>query len=489
MAFKKIPLLNYRIVFTIRRIFVKTYDFSLKLSTWLFILPGLVFASETANSQSLSDAIRSALAQYPTIIAAQARLEASRSDITRAQGQHYPQISWQGTTSNYSGVNANGGAAASGLLPDNTWIQSPQVTLNIWSGGRIQADVDRSTSQSIARLQQQRLTRDEVALLALEGYLNWARSIELVSLARTNVNTHRRILNDVKKITAVDQGRMIDQDQAEVRLENAELILKQRETELAVSAQRLERMLMGALPAKPVGVDLIRGEIPTSAKAAVAYINDLHPAIAVQLAQIGAARASLDSARSQFSPTVNLSYGKQFTQGSGQGDYITQLTFNVPIFSGGSTYGAVGSASNELLATQQGLAEARLLLTERVLSIWPELQASRSRKELAQRQAQTGVKLVQGYEQQFRIGRRSLLDLLIIQNDLYGYQSSATIAAYDERIAKGRMLAAIGKLAAAYYGEQKDGLPNTRALTNQDMPQTSGSLLRAQPNSVKPTAP
>jgi hypothetical protein len=51
------------------------------------------------------------------------------------------------------------------------------------------------------------------------------------------------------------------------------------------------------------------------------------------------------------------------------------------------------------------------------------------------------------------------------------------------------MLAAIGKLAAAYYGEQKDGLPNTRALTNQDMPQTSGSLLRAQPNSVKPTAP
>lgn len=463
--------------------------FSLKLSTWLFFLPSLVFVSEVANSQSLSEAIRSALAQYPTIIAAQARLEASRSDITRAKGQHYPQISWQGTTSNYGGVNARGGAAASGLLPDNTWIQSPQITLNIWSGGRIQADVARSTSISIARLQQQRLTRDEVALLALEGYMNWARGLELVSLARSNVNTHRRILNDVMKITAIDLGRMIDQTQAEVRLENAELILKQLESELAVSAQRLERMLLGSLPTKPVGLDLILGEIPVSANAATAYINDLHPAIAVQLAQIGAARAALASARSQFSPTVNLSYGKQFTQGTGQGDYITQLNVNIPIFSGGSTYGAVGSASNELLATQQGLAEARLLLTERVLSIWPELQASRSRKQLAQRQALTGLKLVHGYEQQFRIGRRSLLDLLTVQNDLFSYQSDATSAAYDERIAKGRLLAAIGKLAVAYQDDQKKNIQTAGALIDSAIPQTFGSLLQKDSKSVKSNAP
>jgi hypothetical protein len=85
------------------------------------------------------------------------------------------------------------------------------------------------------------------------------------------------------------------------------------------------------------------------------------------------------------------------------------------------------------------------------------------------------------------------LDLLTVQNDLYNYQSSAIIAAYDERIAKGRMLAAIGKLAAAYYGEQKDSSLNAGAgagaSTNDVMPQTSGSLLRAQPQSVKPSAP
>lgn len=416
----------------------------------LAILAGLFFVSSLAYSQSLDEAIRIALSQYPSVIAAQARLNASRADIIRAESQHYPQISWRGTTSNYSGVDSSGGAASSGILPDNTWIQSPRVTLNIWAGGRIQADVDRAKSTSTARMQQQRLTRDEVALFAFEAYMNWARSVELVRLAEANVQAHQKILNDVKKITEIDQGRMIDKSQAEVRLQSAEVALQRRQAELQVGVQRLERMLLGSMPAKPTNIDDIHGMIPGSVEEALAQVNDQHPAIAVQLAQIDAARASVASARSQYSPTVNLSYGKQTTQGTGQGDYITQININVPIFSGGSTYGAVGSASNELIATEQGLTEARLTLTERILSIWPQLASTRNRKELAERQVQTSRTLVSGYEQQFRVGRRSLLDLLTVQRDLNDYQNSAVIAAFDERLAKGRMIAAIGKLAIAY---------------------------------------
>lgn len=410
----------------------------------------LFFVTSLGYGQSLDEAIRIALSQYPSIIAAQARLNASRADIIRAEGQHYPQISWQGTTSNYSGVNSSGGAASSGVLPDNTWIQSPRVTLNIWAGGRIQADVDRAKSTSTARMHQQRLTRDEVALFAFEAYMNWARGIELVRLAKANVKAHEKILNDVKIITDIDQGRMIDKSQAEVRLQTASVALQRRQAELQVATQRLERMLLGSMPSKPTNINDIRGTIPGSVEEALAQVNDQHPAIAIQLAQIEAARASVASARSQYSPTVNLSYGKQTTQGTGQGDYITQININVPIFSGGSTYGAVGSASQELIATEQGLTEARLTLTERILSIWPQLTSARTRKELAQRQVQTSLTLVSGYEQQFRVGRRSLLDLLTVQRDLNDYQNSAVIAEFDEKLAKGRMIAAIGKLAIAY---------------------------------------
>ncbi|MDO9025931.1 TolC family protein [Zwartia sp.] len=403
----------------------------------------------SVQSQSLPEAVQIALAQYPTILAAQARFDASKSDIIRAQGQHYPQVSWQGTTSNYSGVTADG-PQAGGLIPNDSWIQSPNVTMNIWSGWRIQSEVERTRSISSARGHQQRITRDEVALLALEGYMIWARNIELVSLARKNVEAHRRILNDVRKITQVDQGRRIDQDQAEVRFENATLQLQQRETDLAVSIQRLERMMLGPLPKAPTGFAKVAGTLPTSPAEALTAINDTHPQIAVQLSQIDAAKAGVRSAQSGHSPTVNMSYGKQVSQGSGQGDYITQVAINVPIFSGGQTYGAVGSAKNELVAVEQGLQEARLTVRERLLSVWPELLSARERKVRGERQVQTALKLVTGYDQQFRVGRRSLLDLLTVQNDLYNYQTNTIIATFDERIAHARVLAAMGRLALAY---------------------------------------
>lgn len=403
-----------------------------------------------SQAQSLSEAVQIALTQYPTIVAAQARSDAAASDIIRARGQHFPQVSWQGTTSNYSGVNASGAQAAAGLIPNDTWIQSPNVTMNVWSGWRIQSDVERSQATASARGHQQSITRDEVVLLVIEAYLFWARNIELVSLARTNVEAHRRILTDVQKIAAVDQGRQIDVDQARVRFENANLSLQQRETDLAVSAQRLQRMLLGALPKEPTGFATVSGKLPPTPQDALLAINDTHPQIAFQISQVDAAKAGVRSARSGYSPTVDVSYGKQVSQGSGQGDYITQVVINAPIFSGGQTYGAVGSAQNELVAVEQGLNEARLTVRERLLSVWPELLSARERIKLGKSQIQNGQKLVNGYELQFRVGRRSLLDLLTVQSDLYNYQSEKVVATFDERIAHARILAAMGKLAVAY---------------------------------------
>jgi outer membrane protein TolC len=58
------------------------------------------------------------------------------------------------------------------------------------------------------------------------------------------------------------------------------------------------------------------------------------------------------------------------------------------------------------------------------------------------------------------VGRRSLLDLLTVQNDLYGYQSSTIVATFDERIAHARVLAAMGRLALAYQAPIHK--PNTK---------------------------
>lgn len=94
--------------------------------------------------------------------------------------------------------------------------------------------------------------------------------------------------------------------------------------------------------------------------------------------------------------------------------------------------------------------EARLTQKEKVANAWQEWATSTSRARLGATQSDVGDKVVEGYRQQFRLARRSLLDLLNIQADSFNYRSGALAALHDERIARARLLAAMGALAARF---------------------------------------
>lgn len=396
-------------------------------------------AGSRAQAQSLHEAVLISLAQYPAILAAQSRVTAAESDIIRAQSGHWPQIGWSGTYSAYNSSDVS-----------NNWIQSPTVSMNIWSSWRIQSGVERSRALADSGRQQQRITRDDVALLATEGYLNWAHQLEMVKLAKDNLAQHQRILGNIGLIVAADSGRRIDYNQAQVRMTNAELALKQATADLQIAQERLNRMLLGRLPEKPSGLDFVVGVNPKNPEEALLALNDAHPSISRQIALVNAAQATLKGARAQYGPSVDVTYGKQTTQGLGQGSYLAQVVVSVPIFQGGATYGAVGTAAAELQASEHSLAETRLVLRERLLVSWSEWMSAKSRSQQGLAQVNTAKGLVWGYWQQFQVGRRSLLDLLNVQSDLYNYQVNAANASYEATVSRARVLAAMGKLANDY---------------------------------------
>ncbi len=343
----------------------------------LLIIASIAFET-TVAAQSLRDSVQIALGQYPTILAAHSRTQAADYDIMRAQGAHYPQVAWTGTQSTYS----------TGNIPNN-WIQSPTVNVNLWSGWAIESDVGRSRALADAGRQQQRITRDDVALLATEAYLNWARSLQLVSLAKKNEREHERIRKDIATIAEIDIGRGVDLEQAQVRFENARLSLQQREAELGVAKQRLSRMMLGKIPTHPEGIDQSVGQLPATAQEALSHLDDRHPSIALKISQVQAAKAGVGAARAQHSPTVNVSFGKQINQGSGQGDYVAQLNVSIPLFTGGTATGATGTALANLQAAEYDVRDTRLVLQEKLLSAWSGYHAFKSRAELGAKQART----------------------------------------------------------------------------------------------------
>ncbi|MGV1046754.1 hypothetical protein [Limnohabitans sp.] len=84
---------------------------------------------------------------------------------------------------------------------------------------------------------------------------------------------------------------------------------------------------------------------------------------------------------------------------------------------------------------------------------WQEWASARSRATVGTSQSDMGDKVVDAYRKQFRVARRSLLDLLNIQADAFNYRSAARTAFHDERLARVRLLASIGDLSKRFASE------------------------------------
>ena len=401
----------------------------------------------SCQSQTLSEVVQQALAQYPAIAAANAKTDAARSEIGRARSQHYPQVTM--------GVGRN--SYSSGQLPASMTSNSftPAAKINLWSGGRIEAEAERAEALAQSSASQALQTQDDVALQATEAYLGWVRQTDLSALSERNLQVHLDILEDIRKIAEVDTGRRIDLQQAQVRVDNARLALEMRQAELAQMAQKLRRFWSGPLQtAASLSEQAFQGgqlhQMPASLNEALLHINDDFPGVANYKAQVTAAEAAVRQAKALYWPTVDVTSSRAFNGNTLRFETLTQLQVNMQVFNGQATAAQVETATAQLMSAQASLDEARLIMKEKVGLAWQEWVTSRSRAQLGLAQSSMGEKVVEGYRQQFRLARRSLLDLLNVQADTFNYQTAARSAYHDERIARARLLAAMADLARRF---------------------------------------
>jgi adhesin transport system outer membrane protein len=392
---------------------------------------------QTVFAQSLTEVIRQALISYPGAQAARSNAEGAEAEVDRAKAARWPVVT----------------LGATGTQQDNIprpWNASPQATYTVYAGGSIEAGVQRAEALLRAAEGKSGGTFDDVALQSAEAYLGWAKSMELARLADQNVKAHERILEDVKKIVAVDQGRRVDLQQAEVRVDAARLILTQREAEHAQARERLARYAGGIIPGRPEGLDAEPGTRPQKLEDAFLSAGDTHPLLAQAVAQTQAAEAAVIAARGQMHPKVDLSVSRPINQYTLDTGTLAQVSVNMPVFNGGALRAGVAAAQAQERTARHSLEESRLAIKERIATAWAEWQSAIQRERMSGVQKSGGAALVTGYREQFRLARRSLLDLLNVQNESFGYDTGAVSAEFDRRIARYRLSAAMGELARSY---------------------------------------
>jgi adhesin transport system outer membrane protein len=402
----------------------------------LFAGCALAIGSSALPAAPLDTVVRAALLDYPTIRAAQANRSVGEFRIEEARARHLPVF-------DIGAVGGISGAAASTMLP--------RARVNLYASGAIESSVERERQRAAALESLEGVTRDDVAFGAAQAYLRTLRAWRLVGVSEANLARHQRLADDFEQIARIDPGRRFDLVQAQARVQLVRGTLEDRLAELGSARQTLARFFPQPIEPADLALPAV-ADLP--AEPAPAIGSQEHPSVVAARREVAAAEANARVVRQQRGPRLDL-------EALGGRDPLSQVVLSWPAFDAtlaAAERGAVAArigAEATLQDVELSIAEARRLADQ-------DFAAAGRRTEQARRQVQLATELVTIYYEQFRVGRRNLLDLLNAYAELSNGEASLAGAQVDRALARYRIAYTTGPFAPAFDGPFA-GLPGVPA--------------------------
>ena len=407
-----------------------------------------------ALAADLSEAVGQALAYRPDLQRQGALAAAAEAAVDAALAGYLPQVDltlasgWQFTEN----PTTRSGDGPTGV---NQWNKfgALEASQLLFDGFGTPYRVDRARAElGTARAEGRQLV-EMIAIDAVQAYVDVQRNQAFVEIASTNLAVHRRLLSQVRVQAAAGQVTDADEAQARARAAFAEATLAERLGGLATAiAVYVERV--GAAPENLAEVDLPAGLRPAAEVDAVAVALEQHPSLTIGRAIVAGSTAEVGIAESRYWPELDLGArgGLQDDldgiEGSGgRAEAGAQRSWN--LYAGGGDQAAVERAEAQRQASGYALDERARLVREEVSVAYRELLTAEAVLPPLRDHAAAARQVFAGYRQQFDIGRRSLLDLLDAQGELFTAELRAADARYRLLLAHYQLAYSMGGLTRA----------------------------------------
>ena len=408
----------------------------------------------SACAESLREAVETALRSNPEPRAAQAQLGAQVGVLDQARAARYPSLDLRLAKGREIANNINTRAVGfqeRRLNPDEsslTWRWP------IFDNFQIRSEVSRQDALVGAARYRLAETWEDVALRTAAAYLEVLRDQSVIGLAQENLEDHRRTLEKVSLRYDRGVGNKADVQQAEGRLAQARSDLTAQQGTLEDSRARYLRLVgkaPGALQTPSGGEQAM---IPSTLEAAIERAYEASPTIKIGESQLSAADSAVERARGNLKPSFDLevSHTRNNDVDGVPGPSTSTAGFIVMrynLFRGGGDVGQVRENLDRRTAALENLDNARVIVRENVARAWAALVSAREALPDLERHARSAEEVVEAFQSQFALGRRTLLDLLNAHSELFRARADVVSGRYAVDIARYRVLAAMGGFVEA----------------------------------------
>ncbi len=428
-----------------------------KVTTRAFIMIGSLY-SVSGIAQSLEQAVEVTLSSEPKIAEAFHLYKAYQQDISVAKSGYLPTIDFQ---AGYGYEDTN--SPTTRIVGDtDRELRRGELSVSLkqklFDGFAVMDNVKRTRFEaSSAQYALYGLAEDQ-ALKVAEVYLGVLEAQKILNLSEKNLEEHKKVYSQIKDRVDQGLGSSADLSQIEGRLARAEVNVIAADHNLLDANSRFVE-IVNKKPRDltwPVADAVL---FPGTLDNALDVARKDHPLLLSAYNDIQAAGARLDLSNSNYYPKFTLEIGasqnNDIDGATGYNEDITaMLRMRYNLYSGGSDSANKLKAAYQEAQSKDIYAQSLRQVLQSTKLSWRAQVYLKKQFPYLQKHVDSAKAAQSIYEEQFFLGKRSLLDLLDTSNELFEARKTYTSVEHSQLFAQYRVLAATGRLLASLRVEK-----------------------------------
>ncbi|MEF1291660.1 TolC family outer membrane protein [Vibrio sp. M260118] len=414
----------------------------------LKVLSCMIALSFPAHSQTLEQAVAFTITTNPEIKASYNEFRSKFFDAEASSGAYMPKLDLD------AGIGYEAVDLASGTEDELTRKEATlTLTQLLWDGSATLNDMDRTAADAESVRYQLISDAQDIALQVTQIYLDATKAYEILALSESNLAVHKDIYSDIKKRVDSGIGSTADLSQVEARLAKAHGNLLAAQNNLFDAHTQFKR-IVGQSPEGLVFPRADQTAIPYTVDEALETAFNEHPVVKIALADVDSARFQYDQTKGVNYPTFSIEANQTWRDDAGgieggSDEFSAMLRLRYNLYNGGSDADRTESAAYQLNKAKDFRDRTYRSVEEGLRLSWSALDLTVQQKDFLADHVDSASETVIAYEKQYRLGKRTLLDLLNTENELFEARKGYLDAKYDEQYAKYRVMNATGNLLAA----------------------------------------
>jgi outer membrane protein len=418
------------------------------------LLASMLVPAFAGTMLTLNDCIKNALANHPSIRAAQASLNAGQGRVIQAASPYLPQVT---ASTGYSDSHQLGGAFGETITKSYTTTLSLNQMLYDFGRTGNALDAARFGTQSAER-DIDRVVQ-EVVLNVKQAYYALLQAKKLVSVAKQTLEQTKSHMNQAEAFFRAGSKPRYDVTRAEVDVNSAKLGLINAENAVRLNTISLYNA-MGLDPVLDVEIEDVLSQpsaLPSLEEAQTAALKNRPEMLKAEI-DIQAAQSQIKTEQSNYLPTLSANGAYNWTHGTVQAgsfegiplvgeiqdSWNAGVMLSMPLFDGRLTNGRVSEAranKHSFEAQRDSLRQSILLEVNQSYADMESAAARIAVMESSLKSAQESLDLAEG---RYREGVGPSIEVTDAQVADAKAKSDYVQALYDYQLAAAKLAKAMG---------------------------------------------